>query len=361
MTTSHQIRVGIRGIGLLGSRLLGAIARTTDMCCTVGVVVPDKSLDSLLARAAMQPRLSACLPEQMFLSVPKHLGRESERVRELNARQRMVEFKGASQLDWTQACDVIVDTAYPAGQEAVRDAYARFPGTILLQDGAAPAGRLIVPPCMAPQSAEDEKFWRLGDCMLSGIVPLIYPFREQVARARLSVLMQYDGREPDYTIAERVQAWYLRDDLREKLRRDLGALYPRVEVEVASVIQIPSMLHYSVTVELELHTVTAHEQVRAYLATMPHVRMLPPEVTSTYVLNLARAESSDGIPPITVLASSLEPVSGQPSRRVRFCAALYYRQAAILPNVDALRIAARSADPIAAMQQTDRDMGFTAG
>lgn len=358
MTTNEQIRVGIRGIGLLGSRLLWAIGRTQDMRCTVGVVVPDKSLDGLLARAAIQPRLRACFPEQMFVSVPKHMGRESQRVRELNARQRIVEFEGASQLDWKQECDVIVDTAWPAGRDAVEKQYQTFPGPILLQDGAGPKGRLIVPPVLASERAEDGKFWRLGDCMVSGIVPLLYPFHKQVARARLSVLMQYDGREPDYLIPERAHAWYLRDDLREKLRRDLGVLYPRVEVEVASVVQIPSMLHYEVTVELELYTVTAQEQARAYLATMPHVRILPPQVTSTYELNLVRGESHDGIPPITVLAASLEPAQGQPSRRVRFCAALYYRQAAILPNVDAIRIAAQGADPVAAMRQTDRDMGF---
>lgn len=354
----QPIRVGIRGIGLLGSRLALAIRHAPDLRLTVGVVVPDRTLEALVARCGILSGYpEEALPEQLYVSVPSHLGRESAVVAKWNTRQSVVQFQGASQLSWKKECDVIVDTAWPAGKEAVEKQYRHFEGPILVQDGAAPDGRLIVPPGLAPEREEDGKFLRMGDCMLSRIVPLLWPLQKQCASVRLSLLMQYDGREPDYTIPERIDAWYLRDDLREKLTRDLGALYPRLEVEVASVVQIPALLHYAVTCELKMHQVVAHEQVLAAWQEMPRVRVLPAAVISTYDLNLARS-FDERIPPITVLASSVEPRPGVPSRYVRFVAALYYRSAAVLPNVDAIRMLTRGLHPLEAMRQTDRDMGF---
>ena len=43
---------------------------------------------------------------------------------------------------------------------------------------------------------------------------------------------------------------------------------------------------------------------------------------------------------------------------VRMLAAIYYRTAAVLPNLDAIRILVQGMDPLEAMRQTDRDMRF---
>ena len=90
---------------------------------------------------------------------------------------------------------------------------------------------------------------------------------------------------------------------------------------------------------------------------MPRVRVAPSGIVSTYDINLARGVSNN-IPPIIVFKDSIEPYDGGSSQRIRFVAALYYRTAAVLPNLDALRMLVQNMDPIEAMRQTDKDMGF---
>ncbi|MFA4818618.1 MAG: hypothetical protein WC621_02125 [Patescibacteria group bacterium] len=350
-----KIRVGIRGVaGLLGSRIAAAIQRTNDIKLEVGVVLPDRTLETLLNRRQFLPQFQCALPKQLFVQVPNHTGGESEIVRQLNARGQ-VRFQGVSQLSWRKSCDVIIDNAYPAGKEVVEEQYRAFPGIVILQDGAAPEGRLIVPPLTAPDAGQGNRY-RMGDCILSGLVPLLYPLRDIAKTVRVHLLTQFDGRESDYLITERAHAFYVRDDLRVKVTKDLGVLFPDQEIDVEAVIQIPSLLHYQLTLSVELREAINHNDLRYRLGTMPRVRLVPSGVTSTYDVNLARS-FSDEIPPIVVFESSLEPGVGA-SSMVRIVAALYYRTAAVLPNLDSIRILAQGMDPIEAMRQTDRDMGF---
>ena len=349
---SNPIRVGIRGAaGLLGGRIAQALAKSSDMKATIGVVIPDRSLQSMADRQGFLPEWRAQLPEEIFVHVPRHVGREADMVSKLNLRHDFG-FKGFSQLSWRKNCDVIIDTAYPNGKDSVEDQYLNFPGHILLQDGATPEGRLIVPPLMGPEIFGERKY-RMGDCILSGLIPQIYPFRNIAKKIRVSMLTQYNGRDSDYTIEERVNAVYVRDDLREKVEQDLKALFSEQEVEIEEVIQVPSLLHYKSTIYLELRREMSADEIRIALAEMPHVRVLPENVSSTYDINLARSTSAS-LPPITVFGGCIQVRDCS----VRIVSALYYRQVAVLPNIDAVRILGRGMDPLEAMRQTDKEMGF---
>ncbi len=358
MERKDPIRVGIRGAaGLLGSRLAAAIHCAHDMSLEAGVVLPDRTLEATLNRCRMLKGYTHNFPKRMFVQSGNHGERESEVVRRLNAEHALIQFEGASQLNWRALTDVIVDTAYPAGKETFADQYRTFPGTILLQDGASPEGRLVVPPLVAREEGARINVYRIGDCILSGIVPILYPFRELAFRVRVHMLTQFDGREADYLITERAHAFYVRNDIREKVERELSVLFPDQEVAVQAVVQIPSILHYQATLELELREPIAHDALRQLFQEMPRVLLVPASVSSTYDINLARS-FSDAIPPIMVFEHALHPQTGARSNLVRIVAAIYYRTAAVLPNVDAIRMLTRGTDPLEAMRQTDRDMGF---
>ena len=134
-------------------------------------------------------------------------------------------------------------------------------------------------------------------------------------------------------------------------------LFPQQEIAVQAVVQIPSILHYQATLELELREQITYEELRRLFQEMPRIRLAPASVTSTYDINLARS-FGDAIPPVVVFEHALFPPVGECSNTVRIVAAIYYRTAALLPNIDAIRILARNVDPLEAMEQTDRDMGF---
>ena len=297
----EKIRIGIRVFaGLLGSRIVAAVQRTQDMSVEVGVVVPDRTLET--------------------------------------------------------HCDAIIDDcAYPAAREVVDKHYRGFPGVILLQDGAAPEGRLIAPPCIAKGGAGNR--YRMGDCIMAGLVPLLYPFRDDAKKFRIHLLTQFDGKEPDYLITERAHAFYLREDLRRKVTGDIGSLFKGQDADVAAVVQIPSLLHYELTVQIELDQWIEGGEVRRRLAEMPRVRVAPSGIVSTYGINLAMSFSNN-IPPIIVFKDLIEPWFGRAAQKIRFVAALCYSTAAVLSNLDAIRMLVQDMDPIEAMRQTDRDMGF---
>ena len=355
---NNKARVGIRGIaGLLGSRLVNAITMpdTEDLSLEVGVVIPDKSLETFLNRGNLIRGFSERLPVKMFMQSNKSSTRENELLKEWNAKQDVVSFLGSSQLNWKRHCDVIIDTAYPAGREIFEQQYKNFPGIILLQDGAAPDVHLIVPPFMG--KFEKTTMFRMGDCILSGVIPILYPFRDMAEKIKLHMITQYTGREPDYLIAERAQSFFLREDVRERVEKDLELLFPLQEIEISQVVQIPSILHYQATIEIELKETISNGDLREMISEMPRIKMLPQGISSTYDVNLARS-MKDSIPPIMIFQSSLYPKPRQKSTKVRISAAIYYRTAAVLPNLDAIRILKGGMDPLSAMRETDRLMGF---
>ncbi|MBI2427087.1 MAG: hypothetical protein HYV34_04530 [Candidatus Kerfeldbacteria bacterium] len=354
--SEKPIRVGIRGAaGLLGSRLGAAIHRTKDMSLEVGVVLLDQTLASVLNRCKLLGGYRDTLPRRMFLNSPN--GGENKAVCRLNESQDTIAFESASQLCWRATCDVIVDTAYPAGKETFAEQYRAFPGPIVLQDGASPEGRLIVPPLISPERNGQSNIYRMGDCILSGIIPILYPFRDSAKSIRVHMVTQFDGKEAYYLIIERATGMWIRADLRTKVEHELQELFPKQEVRVQAVVQIPSLLHYVATIEFELGMPMSHEDVHHLLRGVPRIQMLPMDVTSTYDINLARS-FSNSIAPIMVFDSGILPMRGERSTTVLVTAAIYYRTAAVLPNIDAIRMLVHGVDPIVAMQQTDLDMEF---
>lgn len=358
-----KIRIGMRGLGLLGFRIARAAQQSSDMEVAVGVVIPDKALDELLLRAAFHPQTRQALPRKMYLAVPRHIGRESNLVRQYNARQQIIRFEGVSQLCWRNECDCIVDTAYPAGkQDAVVQQYATFPGSIIVQDGAFPDGVLIAPPVIPVGGLQrgSGRLYRMADCILSGVVPLIHAFHETASEISLSLLTQYNGREPDYLIAERAGAVYVRQDVRERVKQDISILFPAIEVDVQSVVQIPSLLHYQGTLTAHLASGMSREDVLEVLARTPRVCLLPAGVSSTYPINLARS-MCDSLPSILVFsdAVSTKKVVGKSIIRIIF--AIYYRTAAVYSNLDAIRMLCNTdgqKTPIDIMRCTDTEAGF---
>jgi len=353
MTTAHKpVRIGIRGAaGLLGSRLAAAIARTTDLHATVGICRNDPTLERMISRMQFGGPLShQALPEKIYLED------ENSVIAALNAKAGCARFFPARELDLATSCDVVIDAATSSTGPERTGIFQGFTGPILLQDGAYPTGRLIAPPLLA--AAQGGNRYRQGGCFLSGVVPVLAAFQETLARARLHLVMQYDGRETDFMITERMNTFRVADQYRPRMQEELAALLPNAHCEVVSVIQIPGMLHYAVTLEMECRGSLSTQNAVERLQHIPRVRFMPRSVEGTYELNLARV-IDERIPPIAVLGSTVEVVASGNATNIRVVLALYYRTLAVLPNLDAIRILVQGMDPIAAMQQTDRDMGFS--
>ncbi|MBI4049519.1 MAG: hypothetical protein HY395_01735 [Candidatus Doudnabacteria bacterium] len=344
-----KIRVGIRGFGgLLGTRLVAALRRMPDMEITAGVMRKDSSLDRLLKYAGYSGLPSASVfASHMFLDEP------AEVVADVNARNWMAQFAPLSELDLNQLCDVVIDAASPGRNHSLQDHYQKFKGHVIYQDGEYPRGWLIAPPLTA-QSLGGNRY-RQGGCFLSGVVPVLAALGQYLKSARINLVMQYDGRESDYMVAERVNCFRVADHYRPRMEEELRQLFPNIEIAVESVIQIPSLVHYVVSLVLETEQLPPIT-VQNMLDNIPHCRLMP--ILDTHELNLARV-TTDSIPPISILFDTLQTKPGDKGMQVELKLALYYRNLAVLPNIDAVRILATGADPIDAMRQTDRELGFS--
>lgn len=348
-----KIRVGIRGAaGLLGSRLAAAIAQSRDMELTVGVFKNDQTLQRMVDRYEFGgPLALSTFPKKLYLDEPANV------ITKLNSsfERLCLKFRPIQELELRQSCDIVVDAASSAMGHALQGQYQQFPGPVILQDGEYPRGRLISPPLIAVSQGGNR--FRQGGCFLSGVVPVLAAFRDVARSTRIHLVMQYDGRESDFLITERVNTFRIADVYIPRMEDELAQLFPKIEIVVESVIQIPGMLHYAVSLEVEAGSELSISAVVERLRSIPRVRVLPDSVMSTYDINLARV-IDDRVPPILVFGGSLQVVSRGSGSVVRMKIALYYRTLAVLPNIDAIRILMRGVDPLEAMRQTDHDMGF---
>ncbi|MBI2010662.1 MAG: hypothetical protein HYS89_00250 [Candidatus Colwellbacteria bacterium] len=347
-----KVRVGIRGAaGLLGSRLAIAIAQSKDMELAVGIFKYDPTLQRLLDRYDFGgPLARSALPKKVYLDEPE------DTIARLNSGSGFLRFHPVEQLDLGQTCDIVIDAAAPGMRHALQKQYQAFPGAVILQDGEYPRGRLISPPLVAPPQGGNK--FRQGGCFLSGVVPVLAALRDVARSVRIHLVMQYDGRESDFLVTERVNTFRIADAYIPRMEDELKQLFPEMEIVVESVIQIPGMLHYAVSLEIETRSVILASTIIERLGSVPRVRVLPDSVMGTYDINLARV-IDDRVPPILVFGGSLRVTPKGKATVLRLKLALYYRTLAVLPNIDAIRILARSADPLEAMGQTDKDMGFS--
>lgn len=349
--SEKKIRVGIRGLaGLLGSRLAAAIVRTSDMVTTVGIVRDDLTTRRLIEHTKFGS-------DEWYTSIPSVIyvdgvQQDCEALAPLAAGR--ITFRPIEDLDLATTCDVMVDAATGRVEGALADQYQKFSGPIILQDGAYPTGRLIAPPLVAPSQGGNR--WRQGGCFLSGIAPILAPFASQITDLRFLLVMQYDGREADFTIAERLNTVTIADHYLPRFEKELRELLPSdipIGIVGEGVVQVPGMLHYVVTLIFGLKRGIGPTVVTNILAQSPRVRILPEGLVSSYPLNLARTVDPY-LPPISIVSDTIVAQSGA----VRCKAFLYYPTLAVLPNIDAIRILVQRLDPLEAMRQTDRDMGF---
>jgi glyceraldehyde-3-phosphate dehydrogenase/erythrose-4-phosphate dehydrogenase len=349
----QKIRVCIRGIfGLLGSRLALAIRKNPDMQLVVGIAKNDPTLKEALA--SLQP-----LPEhivQHALAEKTYLDERHSVVRDTNASQHFVAFEPADQLNLSKACDVVLDAASPGSVGKWMERYRAFQRPVILQSGEYPTGTSIVPPLIGGNNGN---IYRQGDCVLSGVVPVLSYLEPIVARAQMYILTQYTEKLNDYTTDERLGTTYLRDDVETQLNNELQPLLPTMELLLVGVSQVSGLSYYTATMLLESRWPLTGQELSEFLCSKPRIRVVP-GIRSTYEIahfHHARMHAfGKSIAPITIFGNDLTSRAKSTQFKIRL--AIDYRYIAVLPNIDAVRMLVRAMGGEEAMQITDAHIGF---
>ena len=348
MQTNIQ-RVGIRGVGLLAWRLMLALNGNHRSTINVHAALYrcDPTLEQFLQRFRIGKFSKGILPRENFIA-----GSEEDLRHANEMADGLISFRSAKELCFEGSVNAVIDTAPVANNSSGgKGGIDQFSGPIILQDGAYPQGRLILPPSRAPGNGNRH---RLGGCILSGVVPVMAAFQRELRACRLHVVMQNDKRDNDFLIRERLTSLAFEPAYPARLDEELSALMPEVQFDTVSVTQIPGLLHYGLTLDLELSSMPSMDEVFSRLDGMPHVRVLPKGVTSTYQVNMVEREGI-AIPPIMVIRDSVR-VKGN---SLRLFVALGYRTVTVLPNIDTLRVVLKDMDPMDAMRETDCELGLS--
>ncbi len=343
-----KVRVCIRGLfGLLGWRLAQAIEKNPDIKISTSIGVADKSLEKLFS-SQDSSRLRHI---NLYLDEPHKV------VEKINKEQTLFHFEPADQLNLRSVCDVVVDATAPGSRHKWDERYRHFGGPVIIQSGEYPYGRLLVPP-LCDERVEGNVY-RMGDCILSGLSPILASFKEIAERFRVHVLMQYGQKLEDYPTAQRIGATYLNNTLASEVKDGLTSIFPTQEIVIENLLQVPGQDYYTVTLHLDSKVPLSGDDVREMLRRRPRILVLPKGITSTYEIDHylreeARSNRGD-IPPITVYDDF---DFGPTKTDIRIVSVLYSRLIAVLPNIDAIRILGRGMDPLEAMKMTDKYMGF---
>lgn len=349
------VRVCIRGIaGLLGSRIALAMAKNPDMKLVAGIARNDATLKEAIATLDPLPEkiIKNVFPERMFLD-DRH-----QVVREVNASQHIAKFEPADQLNLQKECDVVIDAATPGSADKWMDRYHSFDKPVILQSGEYGKGRTMVPP-LVREPNNWGKIYRQGDCVLSGVVPVLAPLAPLSEHVIMHILTQYTEKLNDYTTDQRLGTTYIREDVKEQVENELMSLLPNTNMVLLGVSQVSGLSYYTTTLLVETRQPMAGMDLCKVLKNKPRMRVVP-EVRSTYEIAHFHKERmgafSKEMPPITIFGSDLETEEKKTSFRIGI--AIDYKYIAVLPNIDAVRMLVLGLAGEDAMRITDRNMGF---
>ncbi len=355
MEPLKPVRIGIRGIaGLLGLRLAHFINRLPGVELTFGIAKKDPTLQKLLA-LMNQSILTSNLPQKMYLA-------ERQRcIKATNEEQSLIHFLPIDQLALRKSCDILIDTTSPGGKNELEDQIRSFPGWTILQSGEQPNGRLVVPPLFQKDSSSG-RIIRQGDCIISGVAPVLACFQDLIAEVRMSVVMQYSKKLGDFPMSQRIHASYLNEEARTQIGDDLADLLPDSKTSVDSLIQIPGLDYYNVNLTICTTEPISGDDILARLSNRPRIMILPCTVTSTYGIDLmlrepARIQGQE-IPPIGIYLPTIHPKGKEKANVVHLHLTLYSRLIAVLPNLDSIMIFGKKMKPLAAMRAVDQLLGF---
>lgn len=355
-SASNPIRLALRGAGgLLGHRLLRTILATQpDMAVPYVILGPDTESFRRFEGAMRGLRH----PKEIEVFVDATRDRLRTLAQEWNSPwplQRQDQAFGK-----LMKMDAIVDAAIVPGKDGLKNFYDDFSRSkpIVFQSGTYPQHHLASPPFGPMPLAEGPYTYRQGDCLLSGVGPLIFPFRERIRKLDLHLLVQRQKRLNDYTLRDNLDDLIVTPGLEDRVKREVHELLPHLDESCveASVFEVPGHDYYLCEVKVRLAEPLTEEDFLETLRGQPRVTVLPPtiEISTGQVQQLIREpliENGRRLKPILVF--SCPGAVRIRDNQLLFRAAFYSKAITMLPNIDTVRSVVRGMTPLEAMRQTD--------
>ena len=339
----ETIKIGIRGLGLLGTRLAMMIAGQDDLITTFGIIVNDRfSVNTIFALAAWGKDHKVEFWQKLYVDAP-----EAE-VKKLNRNQSLVKFLPIEGLIISDSCDILIDTACSEAQG--------IGVPVMLQSGAAPQGQLFIPPMERPSG----QIFRLGDCLLSGLVPLLWPFRTELSGINITSLTTIASMPSPggYLLPELVTGVKVNRKVTEALMDNLPQLF-NCPVKIGEAYQIAGLEYYTVAMTLSFEQQTKVDDLKNIWQQTPRV-WLTPEIPGLIISSTTSLDYFCGRPsrylqqPLSPIIIYTDLLKQESDTDVKLVIVIRHEVITAMSNLDAARMVIRSMSADDAMERLDR-------
>ncbi|TSC58615.1 MAG: glyceraldehyde-3-phosphate dehydrogenase (NAD(P)) [Candidatus Peregrinibacteria bacterium Greene0416_19] len=292
----------------------------------------------------------------------------------IDARQREAQSLGSSWVGpWQlkpldqgfnelQQTDAIIDASILKNGDSLAGFYEQYSLTrpVIRQSGTYPAYHSLAPPFEPRLQADAPHQYRQGDCLVSGVVPVLHAFRGDLQHVLMIVAIQKQQRLNDYTLRSNLEEFRIDCRLNAMVERYLRDLMPTTAFRVKT-IQVPGHDYYLCDCEMTLRNTIPYDDLIDRLRQQPRLALLfsPMPISTSALQHLIHEQRTEnGIPlqPIICFAHRDHLNIDGPQCTLRF--AIYSKAITVLPNIDSARALCTRMPMINAMRRTDEYAGF---
>lgn len=347
-SNSRPVRIALRGAGgMLGFRFLRALqSNEPEMVVSHAVLNGDEqSFERFKSVLSFTGRSDAL---RIFLDA------DSLRLKKLRVQSDLpLEPFDPSALNDS---DIILDAARVSWDDPLEDFFADYSRErpVLHQSGTYPLHSLLALP-FPPQP--DQRRYRHGDCLMTALAPVLYPFRKDLQSLRLSAVIQRQSPVQGYPTRDHVVGLTKKRVLEVMLERNTSELLGLSEDCVSSdVYEAFGADYYLCNVVLRFLGPVDRNVVLERLRESPRVALLPREIVADTSRMQELLQEH-----VLYTRGKLAPVlcfTNQADLSIRkgeihLLLAIDSKQIAVLGNIDAVRTLVRGMDPLASMRETD--------
>jgi hypothetical protein len=326
------------------------------MSLALGVVRDDSTFKRLLRRR----KSLSDYPDQLAhfdLQMPPVLALDDERASGARiSRDGVIIVPMETSL--LSSCDIVLDCATPGTFRTWNNThYSKLDRTLVVSQAGELScpGHFISPPSV-PIFDEKTQVFRLGDCIVSALVPVISALVENfgLSNVRLAITTQFTGSVDGTPTSDIADAIHFTDAAIPQKKRDLSVLC-KTDIDIVSYNQVVGLRFYDVRLTGKMKS-SPTASVRECLLKSPRIRVANGISGTDDLVALRRSLLNIGLnlPPIVVSGISGSGVSDSIALHV----SIDHQSIAACANLDTIRILCAKLNPFVAMEVTDYWMGY---
>ncbi|MGE3340557.1 MAG: hypothetical protein AB7J46_01255 [Candidatus Altimarinota bacterium] len=233
---------------------------------------------------------------------------------------------------------------------------------VIFQSGTYPEHHSIAPPFESPLQSEIKKF-RQGDCLISGIAPILAALKKHIRALSISLIVQKQNPLNEYTTNDNLFDIFTNPTLESYVKNVVGELLPNTKVST-DVSEIPGHDYYRCTLRIKLTEVTTREEILGILQHQPRVKIAPAEIaisTGEVKQRLQEQHLERGAKLEPIICFSCPGGVQVDDDEAVIKIAIYSKAITVLPNIDSVRALTQNISMLDSMRLTDEQYGFQKG